>query len=135
MAKRRLKNTKAKGTLAENELIHQFWESNWVCVRVAGSGSSKYPSPDILASNGFKKIVMEVKTVSAVKKYFSRQEIRDLEFFAEKFGAEAWVGVKFSEAQWFFIPTSELEMTKSENYVIDLITMKRSGFVFDEMIG
>ena len=131
---RSIRNKKAKGTAAENELIHMFWDKEWVCVRVAGSGSTKYPAPDLLASNGFKKIVMEVKVVNSVKKYFTGQEIRDLEFFADKFGAMPWVGVKFEGNQWFFIPTSELEQTKSENYVIDLITMKRKGFQFEEMI-
>ena len=77
---------------------------------------------------------MEVKVVNGVKKYFTGQEIRDLNYFAEKFGAEAWVGVKFEGGQWFFIPTSELDMTKSENYVVDLIKMKRQGFNFEEFI-
>lgn len=130
-----IRNKKAKGTKSENELIHRFWENDWVCVRVAGSGSGRYPSPDVLASNGHKKLVMEVKTVNAAKKYFTRQEIRDLEFFASKFAAQAWVGVKFAENQWYFMPTSELEQTKSENYKIDLITMKRQGFEFEEMIS
>lgn len=135
MAKRFVRNKKAKGTAAENELIHEFWDNQWVCVRVAGSGSTKYPAPDLLASRGDRKIVMEVKVVNDIKKYFTGQEIRDLEFFSSKFGAEAWVGVKFAENQWHFIPTSELEITKSENYSITLIEMKRKGFNFDEMIG
>ncbi len=130
-----IKNKKAKGTAAENELIHKFWDNEgWVCVRVAGSGSTQFPSPDILASRGDRKIVMEVKVVNSIKKYFSGQEIRDLNYFAEKFGAEAWVGVKFESNQWYFIPTLELEQTKSENYVISLIDMKRKGFDFSEMI-
>lgn len=129
-----IRNKKGKGTAAENELLHKFWDNDWVCIRVAGSGSSRFPSPDLLASNGYKKIVMEIKTINATKKYFTRQEIKDLEFFAGKFGAESWVGVKFAESQWFFLPTIELEMTSSENYVIDVITMKRKGFVFEEMI-
>ncbi len=134
MGKRFLSNKKAKGTAGENELIHRFWANNWVCVRVAGSGATSYPSPDLLASRGDKRIVMEVKVISDVKKYFTRTQIKDLEYFAEKFGAESWVGVRFEDDQWFFLPTSELELTKAENYVIDLITMKRKGFKFEEMI-
>ena len=130
-----VRNKKAKGTAAENELLHNFWENEWVCVRVAGSGSTQFPAPDLLASNGFRKIVMEVKVVNANKKYFTKKEIEDLELFAQKFGAQSWVGVRFSQNQWYFIPTSELEQTKSNNYVIDIITMKKKGFVFMEMIG
>jgi len=129
-----IRNKKAKGTAAENELIHNFWDNGWVCVRVAGSGSTQYPSPDLLASRGDKKIVMEVKVINDVKKYFKKQEIEDLQLFANKFGAESWVGVKFEKEQWFFLPTSELDQTKAENYAISLIDMKRKGFSFIEMI-
>ena len=132
---RSIKNTKAKGTAAENELIKFFWEKKWCCVRVAGSGSTQFPSPDLLAGNSHRKIVLEVKVVNNTKKYFTRREIKDLEYFATHFGAEAWVGVKFLQNQWFFLPTSELTSTKSENYVCDIITMKKKGFQFKEMIS
>ncbi len=125
---------KRAGTNAENELIHKFWENGWCCVRVAGSGSTRYPAPDLLAGNSHRKIVFEIKVVSGVKKYFTNQEILDLEFFAKTFGSESWVGVQFETKEWFFIPTSELQKTKSENYVIDLITMKKVGFKFEEVI-
>jgi Holliday junction resolvase len=130
-----IRNKKAKGTAAENELLHMFWDNEWVCVRVAGSGSTQFPAPDLLASNGHRKFVMEIKTLSATKKYFTGQEIRDLEFFGLKFGAEAWVGIKFPESQWFFLPTSELEETSGGNYVIDIVSMKRKGFTFEDLIG
>ena len=84
----------------------------------------------------FKNPIFEFFVIeNGTKKYFTRQEINDLNFFALKFGAQSWVGIKFQENQWYFIPTTELEQTKSENYVIDLITMKRQGFEFDEMIN
>ena len=134
MVARFLRNKKAKGTVAENYLVRKFWEKDWVCVRVAGSGSTKFPAPDILASRGDRKIVMEVKLVNSYKKYFSKSEIDDLNFFAEKFGAESWVGICFKENQWFFIPTEELRLTKGENYVIDVLVMKRKGFNFDDMV-
>jgi Holliday junction resolvase len=130
---RGLVNKKGKGTVAERELIHSFWEKGWACVRVAGSGSSKYPSPDILAGNGERRYVMEVKTVNAYKKYFTRQEIDELNIFSHRFGAEAWVGIKFKESQWFFLPSSELPQTEGENYVIDVVTMKRTGFTFEDI--
>lgn len=136
MVHKSFRNRKNAGTNAENELIHKFWETNsWVCIRVAGSGSTKYPSPDLLASRGDKKLVLEIKIISANKKYFSKKEIKELEYFGEKFAAESWVGVKFPENQWYFIPTSELEVTKEENYSISLIDMKRRGFTFEEIIN
>ena len=134
MVARSHRRRKTVGTLAENELLEQFWENSWVCVRVAGSGSTRHPAPDVLASRGDRKIVMEVKMVSASKKYFTQKEITELDFFAGQFGAEGWVGVKFSEDQWYFCPLSELSLTKSGNYVCDIVDMKRVGFTFEEMI-
>lgn len=129
-------NKKGKGIGAERELLHQFWQNDWVCVRVAGSGSQQYPAPDVLASRGDRKIVMEVKVVESNRKYFKNQEIKDLDFFAEKFGAESWIGVKFPESQWYFLPTLTLEETKGGNFVVDLIDMKKGkGFTFEEMIN
>jgi Holliday junction resolvase len=131
-----VRNKKAKGTAAENELIHKFWElGEWVAVRVAGSGSTKYPSPDLLVSRGDRKLVLEIKVVSTSKKYFSKKEIKELEYFGLKFGAESWVGVKFSDNQWFFMPTSELNQTKDENYSFSLIDAKTKGFSFEELIN
>ena len=54
---------KSKGINAERELIHLFWKTNsWTAVRIAGSGSSKYPCPDILAANISRKIAIEAKS-------------------------------------------------------------------------
>lgn len=130
-----MRNKKAKGTAGENELIHLFWSvENWVCVRVAGSGSNKYPSPDILASNGDRKLVIEVKVINSIKKYFSKKQILDLELFGTKFGAEPWVGIKFEHNEWYFLPISELNLTKNQNYNISLIEIKKKGFKFKELI-
>ena len=50
---------KSKGINAERSLIHKFWAHNWAAIRVAGSGSSKYPSPDVLAGNNLRKLAIE----------------------------------------------------------------------------
>lgn len=130
-----LKNKKAKGSQAERELFHQFWAENWVCMRAAGSGSNQYPSPDLLASNGGRKLVLEIKSINDTKKYIEKQQIKDLELFATKFGAEGWIGIKFEGAQWYFLPLTELGETNAQNYAFDLVEMKRKGFTFDQMIG
>ena len=64
-------NRNAKGTNAERELVRLFNELGWGCIRIAGSGSSKYPSPDILAGNALRRIAVECKTTKDNKKYFS----------------------------------------------------------------
>ena len=128
-----LRNKKKKGTLAENELIHKFWDNGYASIRSAGSGSTKHPSPDILVSNGVKKMCFEIKSVSSTKKYFKTKEIEELETFSKIFGCEAWIGIKFIQNQWFFIPTKELK-EKKQSFFIDLIICKKIGFNFEDII-
>src|SRR3989344_2985518 len=41
-------SVKQKGSKAERELLHMFWAKNFATIRSAGSGSMKYPGPDLL---------------------------------------------------------------------------------------
>lgn len=122
---------KTKGTVAEREILEEFWNNNWVCLRIAGSGSSKHPSPDLIASNGFRRFLIEVKYINAVKKYFTKKEIDELNFFSNKFGGESWVAVKFQGYQWFFVKTEELKET-DKCFVLDIPLCKRVGFTIEE---
>jgi len=122
---------KIKGTSAERELLNIFWEKNWVCIRVAGSGSTRYPAPDLIASNGARRLVIEVKYINNVKKYFTKKEIEELIFFGEKFGAESWVAVKFQGIDWYFLNTEEL-ITLEKSFYIDIIISKRKGLSLKE---
>lgn len=127
-------NKKSKGTNAERELIHQFNDNGWVAIRSAGSGSMQYPSPDILAGNNLRRLAIECKTVNDTKKYFTKKEIDELVFFANKFGAEAWVAVRFDRIDWFFITIEDLEM-KDRSYYVDVVIAKRKGLSFEQVIG
>ena len=68
---------KSKGSNAERELIHKFWANGFAAIRSAGSGSMKYPSPDILAARGDRVIAIECKITQNPYKYFEKQEIID----------------------------------------------------------
>ena len=43
---------KSKGTRAERELLHLFWENEWACMRSAGSGSTTQNSPGTSTTQG-----------------------------------------------------------------------------------
>ena len=126
-------SNKSKGIKGERDLVHMFWAAGWSSVRVAGSGSSRYPSPDILAANVLRKLAIEAKVINKQNKYFSEDEVRQLELFANNFGAEAWIAVKFGGNDWYFMPISELDKS-GKNYVISLKTAKIKGFLFEELI-
>ena len=125
---------KSVGINAERELIHLFWSSGWSAVRVAGSGSSHYPSPDILASNISRKIAVEAKVTKDKSKYFSKEEIEQLRLFSEKFGAEPWIGVKFKNINWFFVSLEDLELV-GKSYVISVKMAKNKGLLFNQLIN
>jgi Holliday junction resolvase len=127
-------SVKRKGINAERELIHKFWENSWTAIRVAGSGSTKYPSPDIIAANISRKLAIEAKVTKQDKKYFTKQDIDQINVFSKKFGAEAWLAVKFNNQGWFFLPPSEIDKTK-EGFVFSLKKAKSKGLSFNELLN
>lgn len=126
-------NRKSKGINAERELIHLFWQTGaWSSHRIAGSGSSKYPSPDIIAGNGKRFLALECKTLRKGKKYLKEKEIEQLKQFSERFGAEAWFAMKFNRRPWFFLKLKDLEKTK-KGFVVSLELLKKKGIDFSEL--
>lgn len=123
---------KSRGIAGERELVHKFWANGWACIRVAGSGSSKYPSPDLLAGNNLRKLAIECKLVKNMDKYFSREELDDLKTFSVKFGAEAWVAIKFKGFDWLFINLEDLKVT-DKGFSINFETAKQKGLSFDNL--
>jgi Holliday junction resolvase len=124
---------KKKGTNAERELVHMFWKKGWAAVRVAGSGSSHYPSPDVLAGNNLRRLAIECKAVGAGSKYIPIEQIEDLITFSRLFGAEPWVGLRFNREEWLFVGIEDLKKTDS-SYAFNLKTSKRKGLLFEELI-
>ena len=124
---------KSKGINAERELIHLFWNNDWSAVRVAGSGNTQFPSPDILAGNAARKLAIEAKVTKTKYKHFPAEEISQLKEFSKKFGAEPWIAVKFNRNSWFFLSLDSLTQTGS-NFSISLPLAKSKGLAFEELI-
>lgn len=127
-------NKKAKGSKGERELVKFFNENNWVCVRVAGSGSSKYPSPDILAGNAVRRVAIECKVTKDRKKYFTDEEIEQLKIFSQHFGAESWVSVKFPDEPWYFLSLEDIENT-GKCWAVSVELARRKGLKAEELVG
>ncbi len=126
-------STKSKGINAERELIHMFWAKGFAALRVAGSGSSKYPSTDLIVGNKDKKLAIECKTTREQKKYISREDIEQLKSFSTLFGALAIVAVKFKGFDWFFLFLDDLGQ-KEKSYYIDIDIAKNKGLLFEELV-
>ncbi|MEK6963255.1 MAG: Holliday junction resolvase Hjc [Nanoarchaeota archaeon] len=123
---------KSKGSAAERELIHLFWDAGWTAHRIAGSGSSQRPSPDLIAGRSGRVLAIEVKATNDEKKYFPRLEIDELNEYATKTGVEAWVAVKFLRTPWWFLRTKELEQTPS-SYVLTKKLCEEKGCPFERL--
>ena len=126
-------NRKNKGIAGERELVHQFWSFGWPCIRVAGSGSTSYPSPDILTGHGGRMLAIECKVINADKKYFSKDQIAELKKFSSEFGAEPYVSIKFGKT-WYFFSLDDLE-EKNSSYLATLEMAKIKGLLITELIG
>ncbi|MBD3204582.1 Holliday junction resolvase [Candidatus Woesearchaeota archaeon] len=126
---------KKKGIDAERDLIHKFWGTGkWCALRTAGSGSMHFPAPDILASNIVRKVAIECKVTKDDKKYFPKDEVKQLKNFSEYFGAEPWIAVKFFRTSWFFLNIEDLRETK-KSYVINKRNAILKGLSLKEFIG
>lgn len=123
---------KTKGTSAERDLIHKFWERGWAAVRVAGSGANAYPSPDIIASNNLRKLAIEVKATRGDAQYITKEQIGQLQDFCARFGAEAWIAVRFDNRGWHFVSLEELRETGAA-FVLDYAKAQSLGMSFDEV--
>ncbi len=126
-----------KGIKFERELIHMFWQEGFAAVRVAGSGSSTYPSPDIIAGNGKKLFAIEVKMRASLPVYLNGEKIRELVMFSNLIRAEPYVALRLlkpkSKEKWRFFRVDMLEET-GKGYRIDERNYAL-GLEFDELIG
>ncbi|MGM5481434.1 MAG: Holliday junction resolvase Hjc [Nanobdellota archaeon] len=124
---------KSRGINAERALVRSFWESGWAAIRVAGSGSSQYPSPDLLVGKRGRRLAIESKITTEKKKYIPKEDIRHLNYFSRVFGAEVWIAIKFYRQEWaFFAPEDMLESDKYYYATPKLAELK--GLSFEELI-
>ncbi|MBI2550001.1 Holliday junction resolvase [Candidatus Woesearchaeota archaeon] len=127
-------NAKAKGSNAERELIGLFWANKWSAVRVAGSGSSHYPSPDILASNATRILAIECKSSGELNRHLQKEQIEDLVYFAKLFGAEPWIGARFNDMKWAFFTPEDLKRTGT-GFSVSVKMVKEKGLTFEQLLG
>ena len=129
-------NRKAKGTKAERELLHKFWNTgDWIAMRTPASGAIKYPCPDLLVGNQRRKLAIECKATSSQRQYLRNGQIAELQQFADIFGAEPWVGVRFDNDKWYFLMLEDIKETEGSNYVITKDLAKNKGLLFEELIS
>lgn len=124
-------NHKQKGSRNERELFHFLWDNGWAVLRVAGSGSTSMPAPDLLAGNKDRFLAIECKSLKKKTQYIERQQMNELKEFAEHFGAEPWVGVRFDKIGWFFLPLKEIPDEGNKSLSVSLEFIKSKGLTLE----
>ena len=127
---------KSKGSNAERQLLHMFWDAGWACLRSAGSGSMNHPGPDLLAGSkeNNRRVAVECKTSKSDRIYLSDYDINQLKEFSEKFGAIPLIAIRFDRVGWFFVHMDDLGFSKTNHY-ISLYLAQKKGLKFEEIIG
>jgi holliday junction resolvase Hjr len=127
-------SVKAKGSNAERELLHMFWSKGWACLRSAGSGSMKYPGPDLLVGNKVRRMSIECKTTTKNKVYLNQHDMEKLREFSNVFDARPLFAVKFQKSQWLFLNLEDIGKTP-KGFVIDEKVAQLRGVSFEELIS
>lgn len=109
-----------------------FWAKGFAAMRAAGSGSTQHPSPDVIAGDGKRFYAFEVKSCRDKSKYLEKDEITQLDLFANSFGARAYVAIKFDGEPWYFLRLIDLKKT-DKSYAVSLKLAKEKGLMFDEL--
>ena len=122
---------KAKGSTFERDLVHKFWEAGWGASRIAGSGSTKLPAPDLIAGKPGRLIVIEAKASADKKKYLTAEEVDQLVLLAKALGAEPWIAVKFNGRGIKFCPANSAKRTEKSVIVSSEDSLLLS---FDELL-
>ena len=126
-------SSKSKGSNAERELLHLFWQKGWGAIRSAGSGSMKYPGPDLLVGNKARRMAIECKSSKGNKIYLDNHDVEQLKQFSEVFDARPFFAVRFLKKEWLFLTIEDIEKTKT-GYVIDAHVAERRGLLIEEII-
>lgn len=121
------------GTLAENDLLRRFWKAGFAAVRSAGSGSMRYPGPDLLVGNGRRIFAIECKKTKDNSKYVPREDIEGLREFSRMFGAEPYLAVQFSEDDWLLLAIEDLDKTE-KSYSINKEKASLKGLTVKELV-
>ncbi|WP_254829498.1 Holliday junction resolvase Hjc [Haloglomus salinum] len=129
-------NSNAKGDRRERELVNRLDERGFAVMRAPASGSAtERELPDVLAGDGEVFYAVEAKSSAGDPIYLDGQEIENLVYFAQNFGAAPKVGVRFDREDWYFFHPADLYVTDGGNYRVKKEVALAEGEDMDELTG
>lgn len=85
-----------KGSRSERKVVGKLDSEGWAVLRAPASGAgTDREAPDVFAGRGDVQIAVELKSTSDDRYYFTKEEVEDLRYWADKFGADTLLGVDF----------------------------------------
>lgn len=125
-----------KGERRERELVNRLDDAGFAVMRAPASGSAtERDLPDVLAGDGEHFFAIEAKSSSGDPIYLDGDEVAALQFFADNFGAEARIGIRFDEEDWAFFHPHDLYETDGGNYRVKLQKALAEGEDIHELAG
>jgi Holliday junction resolvase len=125
-----------KGDRRERELVNLLDEAGFAVMRAPASGSATDRDlPDVLAGNGDVFYAIEAKSSAGDPIYLTGEEVESLVYFAQNFGANARIGVRFDREDWYFFHPGDLYVTDGGNYRVKKGTALAEGEDFAEFVG
>jgi Holliday junction resolvase len=106
-----------KGADSERELIKQCFERNYSVVRVAGSGKTSLPAPDVIALKKGKILAFECKAWDSNYLTLGKNQMSELVSWSERAGADMFIAWKIPKKGWIFLKPSDFKET-SKNFII-----------------
>jgi Holliday junction resolvase len=117
-----------KGARRERELVDELDEAGFAVMRAPASGSATDRDlPDVLAGDGDQFYAIEAKSSAGDPIYLDGDEVAALVYFARNFGANARIGVRFDQADWYFFHPDDLYRTDGGNYRVKRETAFAEG--------
>ena len=138
-------DSNAKGSRGERELVNWLDDNEYAVLRAPASGSATTRElPDVLAGDGERFYAIEAKTSGDTVVYIDQEEVEDLQFFAEKFGAVPRLGVRFDEEHsdpsygrdwpgWYFLPPERVYRTDGGNYRVKKVAALHDGIPLPQL--
>ncbi|MEM2906205.1 MAG: Holliday junction resolvase Hjc [Candidatus Bathyarchaeia archaeon] len=118
-----------RGINEERELVKKFSEMGFAVIRAPSSGSStRIDRPDLLVGGKGRHLAVEVKSTLRDTLYVETESMDQLKRFAEKFGAEPYLAVKFKRRRcgWLLLKPTSLGQTE-KGFKISLADAMRDG--------
>jgi Holliday junction resolvase len=123
-----------KGANAERELIHLLFKRGMAVLRVAGSGKTSLPSPDVIAMKPGLQLAIECKAWSKSYLSIANAQMDELHKWSEMAGAELYIAWKIPRKGWRFLKPSQFSRG-SKGYNISVKKALSHGIDLGVVIG